>query len=148
MTSQKRIAEIVLELAAQGDTYAQWIIEKSDRPIEYTTWELSENEKEEIKNFMGEYLAQENSRYFSASMLNEFVFNKKFPDHRKKIVVNGVFNRKYYDSEESFDARRFTNTYRIRGVIEYLVFLLGKPISKNRWNTRKVREKWNNRTSP
>ena len=143
MTSQKRIAEIVLKLAAQGDDYALWIVEQSDKPRELCKWDLTDNGKAEINNYLGEYLAQEKSRYFSASMLNSFIFNKKFPDHNKKIVINDVFNRKYFDSDEGYNASRFTDVYRIRGVMEYLSFLFGQPISKNRWNTSKAKEAWN-----
>ena len=146
MTSRQRIADIILELAGKGDSYAQEIIRMSDKTRELYLWDI---DTKEIEPFLLTFLKQEKNRYFTAGRLNWFIFNRKWPEHHKKTAIgkypNLSINHDYWDTEECRNAQRFKdNVYWIRGCMKTLTTLFGEPVSRNRWNTRQCLIKWQN----
>ena len=116
MISKQRIAEIVLELAAQGDPHAQKIIKQADKP------RIDKHIDIDIKTIephLLPYLLQEKNRYFTARALNHFIFNEK------------------NETEKFRD-----NIHWIRGCSKLLISIFGQPISRNRFNTRLCRIEW------
>ena len=149
MTSKQRIADIILELAGNGDSYAQEIVRMSDKPRELYAWDI---DIKEIEPYLLPFLKQEKKRYFTAWGLNWFIFNNKWPDHNKKSTKgeypNFSINHDYWDTEECRDAQRFKdNVNWIRGCMKVLTSLFGEPISRKRWNTRQCLIKWQNAES-
>ena len=146
MTSKQRIAEIIIELAGNGDSYAQEIIRMSDKTRELHFWDI---DIKEMEPFLLPFLKQERNRYFTAGSLNLFIFNSKWPEHHKKTTIgeypNLSINHDYWNTEECRSAQSFKdNVYWIRGCMKVLTYLFGKPISRNRWNTRQCLIKWQN----
>jgi hypothetical protein len=144
MTSKQRIADIILDYAAQGDSYAQEIVRMSDKPREIYCWDV---DRKEIEPYLLPFLNQEKNRYFTATALNLFIFNSKWPDHRKKTVIgeppNLTINHEYTKTDEYWEANRFKeNLYWIRGCVKVLTSIFGQPVSRNRWNTRQCRIMW------
>jgi len=116
MTSKKRIADLILNRAAQGDSYAKEIVNLSDKPREIPCWEVT---RKEIEPYLLPFLKQENNRYFTARALNRFIVNKI-------CDTKGIKE----------------NLYWIRGCNKILISIFGQPISRNRWNTRICRINW------
>jgi hypothetical protein len=138
------IADIIIEMAESGDSGAWVIIQQAQarkrkaQSNNTTYYELEENEKADCMEYLPEYLKWELRRYFTANSLFNYIAWKE----RKNPFTfsNGSTIYQYWDLHGINENHRDKNYHdqKSRGAALFLEGILGKPISKRRWNTRKA----------
>jgi len=146
------IADIVIEQAENGNAAAWEVIQAAKERKRYgkgkIAYALKENEKADAMAYMGEYLKWEKRRHFTVTSFFDFIAWKK---GMNPWTYKYPHESTIYEYWPQFGGRRENGTRvdktyhdeQARGAAIFLETLIGAPVSKRRWNTRKALQVWN-----
>lgn len=154
------IADIVIEQAESGNGGAIEVIlaayERKRKLQSHNTeyYRLEESEKADCLAYLQEYLKWETRRHFTVNSLFEFIAWKKrmyprrysngdtvyfyWPDCHQWPDISGQPDWEY----DGLTDKAYRDAKK-RGAALFIESLIGLPVSKRRWNTKKARQVWN-----
>ena len=159
------IADIVIEQAESGNGAAMEVIQaayiRKRKAQSHNTlyYELEENEKADCIKYFSEYLQWETRRHFTVNSLFMYIaWKKRMYPHRYSNGETVYFYwpdwdrgpDAWHEGDITWKVNIYGKAYRDekeRGAAVFIESLIGPPVSKRRWNTRKVRQVWNSLNS-